>query len=94
MAALRWFDQQAEAIVPMVARGKKDPPSGGSYAKQLVFSKRDRYQGRGSPHVALEGKRKRTEQSVKKKVFSSQVRKNGLMSSLTGENSYEKQNFC
>lgn len=28
VAALRWFDQQAEAIVPMVARGKKDPPSG------------------------------------------------------------------
>lgn len=28
MAALRWFDKQAEAIVPMVARGKKDPPSG------------------------------------------------------------------
>ncbi len=28
VAALRWFDQQVEAIVPMVARGKKDPPSG------------------------------------------------------------------
>ncbi len=28
VAALRWFGQRAEAIVPMVARGKKDPPSG------------------------------------------------------------------
>jgi putative transposase len=28
VAALQWFDQQPEAIVPMVARGKQDPPSG------------------------------------------------------------------
>lgn len=28
VAALSWFDQQAEAIVPIVARGKKDPLSG------------------------------------------------------------------
>ena len=28
VAALKWFDQQPEAIVPMVARGKEDPPSG------------------------------------------------------------------
>ena len=28
VAALRWFDQQGEALVPMVRRGKKDPPSG------------------------------------------------------------------
>ena len=28
VAALGWFDQQGSAIVPMVARGKKDPPSG------------------------------------------------------------------
>jgi hypothetical protein len=28
VAALKWFDQQPEAIVPMVRRGKEDPPSG------------------------------------------------------------------
>ena len=27
VSALRWFDQQPEAIVPMIKRGKKSPPS-------------------------------------------------------------------
>ena len=34
MAALKWFDQQPEAIVPMVARGKKEPPS----ASRVLFT--------------------------------------------------------
>lgn len=33
VAALKWFDQQPEAIVPMMARGKKDPPS----ASRVLF---------------------------------------------------------
>lgn len=40
VAALRWFDQQPEAIVPMVARGKKDPPSG---SRVLFASKYSRW---------------------------------------------------
>jgi putative transposase len=34
VSALRWFDQQPEAIVPMMARGKKSPPS----ANRVLFA--------------------------------------------------------
>lgn len=38
VAALKWFDQQPEAIVPMMARGKKDPPSGSRVLFQHRYS--------------------------------------------------------
>jgi putative transposase len=38
VAALKWFDQQPEAIVPMVARGKQDPPSGSRVLFDEPFS--------------------------------------------------------
>ncbi len=38
VAALTWLDQQSEAIVPMVARGKQDPPSGSRVLFEANFS--------------------------------------------------------
>ncbi len=38
VAALNWLDQQPEAIVPMVARGKQDPPSGSRILFEARFS--------------------------------------------------------
>ena len=43
VAALRWFDQQQEAIVPMIARGKKEPPSGSRVLFAGKHSGWDRY---------------------------------------------------
>ena len=43
VAALNWFDQQPEAIVPLVARGKKDPPSGSRVFLQHQYSHWDEY---------------------------------------------------
>lgn len=43
VAALRWFDQQQEAIVPMIARGKKEPPSGSRVLFAQKQSGWDRY---------------------------------------------------
>lgn len=34
VSALQWFDQQPEAIIPMMARGKKSPPS----ASRVLFA--------------------------------------------------------
>ncbi|MFM7448019.1 MAG: hypothetical protein ACKO24_05430 [Leptolyngbyaceae cyanobacterium] len=38
VAALKWFDQQPEAIVPMVARGNQDPPSGSRVLFEMQLS--------------------------------------------------------
>lgn len=38
VAALSWFEQQPEAIVPLVARGKKDPPSGSRVFLEYKYS--------------------------------------------------------
>jgi putative transposase len=38
VAALKWLDQQPEAIVPMIARGKQDPPSGSRVLFESNFS--------------------------------------------------------
>ena len=43
VAALRWFDQQQEAIVPMMARRKKEPPSGSRVLFAQKQSGWDRY---------------------------------------------------
>ena len=38
VAALKWFEHQPEAIVPMVARGKQEPPSGSRVLFEAVVS--------------------------------------------------------
>jgi putative transposase len=38
VAVLKWLDQQPEAIVPMIARGKQDPPSGSRVLFEANFS--------------------------------------------------------
>ena len=43
VAALRWFDQEQEAIVPMVSRGKKEPLSGSRVLFAQKKSGWDRY---------------------------------------------------
>ncbi len=51
VAALRWFSQQPEAIVPMVARGKKAPLSG----SRVLFSSTQSYWDRYTMHSQTDG---------------------------------------
>lgn len=51
VAALRWFSQQPEAIVPMVARGKKAPLSG----SRVLFTSTQSYWDRYTMHSETDG---------------------------------------
>ena len=51
VATLRWFSQQPEAIVPMVARGKKAPLSG----SRVLFSSSQSYWDRYTMHSETDG---------------------------------------
>jgi putative transposase len=43
VSCLRWFDQQPEAIIPMMARGKKSPPSASRKLFEFNYSHWDTY---------------------------------------------------
>jgi len=51
VAALRWFSSQPEAIVPMVARGKKAPLSG----SRLLFASTQSYWDKYTMHSETDG---------------------------------------
>jgi putative transposase len=51
VSALRWFSQQPEAIVPMVARGKKAPLSG----SRVLFASTQSYWDRYTMHSETDG---------------------------------------
>lgn len=54
VAALKWLDQQPEAIVPMVARGKPDPPSGSRVLFEAAFSHWTNYTMRSDRDGAID----------------------------------------